>query len=207
MKDTFTTVLILAALITLAALLPSLARGIARAFKRDSIAARMLSGTVACHALGAGTHADGLIPRLADAAITARHKLVKVGSDASHFALISAASDRPLGFCIDEPEAAEDEATIQLPGVTRGTVKGIAGEAVTADEDAYSKGDGNLMDQPTSAGTYWKVGRFLTAAASGEEVEIEPCFPQLVKVVANGSTLSQTRAAMTDGAIVIVLGA
>jgi hypothetical protein len=169
----------------------------------------LLKGGIFCaNAYGAtGYWPNGRKTLLADAAHSARHLLCKAGTDSGHIAVISAASDEPLGFCIDEPDAAEAEATLQLAGLGPDTVIGIAGEAVTAWEPAYSKGDGKLMDQPTSAGTFWRVGTFLEDGASGAEVAVWPSKPQKIIVVANASTLSQTQAAMIDGAIVIVLGA
>jgi hypothetical protein len=166
------------------------------------------SGILRVNALTDGIHPDGIIGHLlADAALTTRYLLVKSGSDAAHFAACGA-SDKPLGVCLDEPEAAESEAAIFFLGAGKGTVLMVASEAIAAGADVYAAASGKVQDEPGSAGTYYMVGRAVTAAgADGDILEVVPCLPQLTKVVANASTLAQTQAAMVNGAIVIVLGA
>jgi hypothetical protein len=165
------------------------------------------TGLLRVNALTDGRHENGRITFKADAAIATRHYLVKVGSDADHIAVIAAADDEPKGVCIDEPSAAEEPATVQLLGASGGTVLMVAGETITAGEDVYSGTNGTVQDLPVVAGTYWKVGRSVTASTVGVLIEVEPCLPQKVTIVANASTLAQTQAAMVGGAIVIVLGA
>lgn len=155
-----------------------------------------------------GTHADGKLGHLlADAALSTRYLLVKTGSDANHFA-VSGASDKPLGVCLDEPAAAEDPATVQLLGAGKGTVKMVGSEAIAAGADVYAAANGKVQDQPAGAGSYWKVGRAVTACTGDADTfEVAPCQPQAVNIVANGASLGTTQAAMVSGAIVIVLGA
>jgi hypothetical protein len=161
----------------------------------------------AYNALGDGTHPAGKLSLLTDAAITTRHLLGKRGSDASHVAVISSASDEPLGVIFDEAAAAESLVGVQLLGCAPETVLMVAQGTIDADADVYSHSNGKVTTAPTSAGTYWKVGKARSASTAGLLIEVEPITPQKVVVVANGSTLSQTQAAMTGGAIVIVLGA
>ena len=81
-------------------------------------------------------------------------------------------------------------------------------EAIAKDADVYTAASGKVQDEPASAGTYYLVGRAATACTGdGDTFEVIPCLPQLTKVIANGSTLGQTQAAMVNGAVVIVLGA
>lgn len=161
----------------------------------------------AYNALGDGTHPAGKLSLLSDAAITTRHLLGKRGSDASHVAVISAASDEPLGVIFDEAAAAEASVGVQLLGAAPETVLMVAQGTITIDADVYSHSNGKVTTEPTSAGTYWKVGKARTASTAGLLIEVEPIVPQKVVVVANASTLAQTQAAMTGGAVVIVLGA
>lgn len=177
--------------------LPSM-RSIKRAFGYPA-------GQLAINALGDGIHPEGILSLKADAAMSVRHYLVKRGSDADHVAVPSAASDEPLGVCIDEADAAEDPVAVKLLGACNGTVLMVANETITAGEDVYSGSDGRVQDLPTAAGTYWKVGRSVTASTADLEIEVEPCTPQKVVIIANGSTLGATQAAMAGGAIVIVL--
>ena len=165
------------------------------------------AGQLAVNALGDGIAPDGIISRKADAALAVRHYLVKRGSDADHIAVCAAASDEPLGVCLDEAEAAEDPVSINLLGAGKGTVLMVANETITAGEDVYSGSDGRVQDQPGTAGTYWKVGRSVTASSADLEIEVEPCTPRKVVIIANGSTLAQTQAVMLGDNTVIVLGA
>lgn len=189
------------ALVALAALFivhaPSLART-ARLLRKTSV--------MAYNALGDGSHPAGKLSLLTDAAITTRYLLGKVGTDANHIAVISAASDEPKGVIFDEAAAAEALVGVQLLGCAPGTVPMVAQGSIDADVDVYSHSNGKVTVAPTSAGTYWKVGKSRTASTAGLLIEVEPCLPQKTVVIANASTLSQTQAAMTGGAVVIVLG-
>jgi predicted RecA/RadA family phage recombinase len=179
--------------------LPSL-RSLRRAFGYPA-------GQLAVNALGDGIRPDGILSKKADAALTVKHYLVKTGTDADHVAVIAAASDEPLGVCIDEATAAEDGVSVKLLGACKGTVLMVANETITAGEDVYSGTDGRVQDLPAVAGTYWKVGRSVTASTADLEIEVEPCTPRKVVIIANGSTLAQTQAAMLGANDVIVLGA
>lgn len=141
----------------------------------------------------------------ADAVMATRNLLVKVGSDASHAAVISAAANEPLGLCTDEAAAAEDPIAVAMLGVADKTVPMVAQGTIAANVDVYSYGDGTVTTVPTAAGTFWKVGKSRTASTAGLEIEVEPCLPVLTKVVANGASLATTQAAMSGGAVVIVL--
>jgi hypothetical protein len=155
------------------------------------------------NALGDGSHQ--VLSLRADAAISTRHLLVKVGSDVNHAAVISAAANEPLGLCTDEATAAEDPIAVVLLGVAHKTVLMVAQGTIAANVDVYSYGDGTVTTVPTAVGTFWKVGKSRTASTAGLEIEVEPCLPVLTKVVANAASLATTQAAMSGGAIVIVL--
>lgn len=155
--------------------------------------------------LGDGTHHS--LSLRADATIATKHLLVKRGSDANHVAVCATAADEPLGVCPDEADAAEDPVNVTLLGVVKRTVLMVAQGSINADVDVYSYGDGTVTTTPAATGTFWKVGKSRTAGSAGQEMEVEPCQPQLTKVVANAATLATTQAAMVNGAVVIVLGA
>jgi hypothetical protein len=161
----------------------------------------------AYNSLGDGTHPDGKLSLLTDAAITTRYLLGKVGSDANHIAVIAAASDEPKGVIFDEASAAELLVGVQLLGCAPGTVLMVAQGTIGADVDLYSHSNGKVTVAPTTAGTFWKVGRSRSGASADQVIEVEPCLPQKVNVVANAANLATTQAAMAGGAIVQVLGA
>lgn len=126
----------------------------------------------ACN-VGGGTHA-GSITRKTDAAIAARHLLVKVGTDADHVAACGA-SEVPIGTVPDEASAAEENVEVALLGAAPSTRKMVASEAIDAGEKVYTAASGKVQDLPAGAGTYYCVGTALTAAAAdGDEIEVDP---------------------------------
>jgi hypothetical protein len=129
-----------------------------------------------------GTHEDS-ITKLADAALTTRFLVVKVGTDIDHIAACGA-NDDPLGICTDEPSAAEREVNVDLLGTAKSTRKAVASEAITAGDRIFTAAAGKVSDLSAVAGTYYCIGRALQAAAvDGDVIEFEPCFPIAVTVV------------------------
>lgn len=126
--------------------------------------------------VGEGTH-TGNITKLADAAITTRHLVVKIGTDAAHVAL-AGVSDIPLGVATDEPAAAEDPVNVALLGAGDSTLLGVASAAITAGDLLAPAASGKLRTLPATTGTYYIVGRAITAAgADGDTIEFVPSFP------------------------------
>jgi hypothetical protein len=120
----------------------------------------------ASNATSFGIHEDSLT-RLTDAAITVRHLLYKVGSDADHVA-VSGASDLPIGTCDDEASAAEELVTIKL--INKGATKRmVASEAMaSAGVVVYAAASGKIALSGTVV-----VGTLLTTAgADGDVVEV-----------------------------------
>lgn len=154
----------------------------------------------AYNALGDGTSPAGKINRLTDAAITTRHLLAKVGSDANHVAIISAASDRPVCVLFDEASAAEQAIGGQLLGVTLETVLMVAQGTIAANVDVFSYGDGTITTLPGTAGTFWKVGVSRTAATAGQVIEVEPCTPEKLIVLATLGNTDAEISGLTIGA-------
>jgi hypothetical protein len=139
--------------------------------------------------IGEGTHETSALNKRADAAIATRHLLVKQGSDVNHIA-VNGASDRPMGICPDSPTAAEDLVSVQLLGGVQGTQLMIASEAIAANAEVFTAANGKIQDEPTTAGIFYRVGVARTAAgADGDKVEVEPCVPErLVVIAALGNT-------------------
>ena len=126
----------------------------------------------------AGTH-ERAIHRTADAAITARHSLVKKGTDNDHIA-IAGAADLPYGTVDDEP-ATGDRVAVQLLG--RGPTKRmIASGALASGIEVFTAAFGQVQARPSATGTYWFVGVTITASAnSGDIIEVNDTQP--VKLV------------------------
>lgn len=141
-----------------------------------------------CANLAEGIHKNALAKKT-DAAITTRYLLVKQGTDADHIALCGA-GDLPIGPCSDEAAAAEENVAVQFLGATAETRRVVASEAIAANAEVYTAASGKVQDEPVVAGTYFKVGiARLAAAADGDVIEIDPCEPiRLVVIAALGNT-------------------
>lgn len=114
-----------------------------------------------------GRNESGDKTYLADAVIATRYLLVKIGSDASHIAVCSAITDKPLGPCTDEPSAAEEACNVALLGAKRGTLLGVSGAAIAAGAYVATTAAGKLQ---TAVSTQYIVGRALNASGGADEL-------------------------------------
>jgi hypothetical protein len=152
-----------------------------------------------------GTHKDGAIGRLTDEAFTYRYLFCKFGSDADHIG-VADKGDAAIGLMPDECATADigESRTVDYLRPTKrcrygGTV--AAGDQLLQTDNGVVIAEGDVV----AAGTYTWVGRALVAGSSGTQGEFIPRDPILVQFIANGSTLSQTQAAMNGLKIVRVL--
>lgn len=143
----------------------------------------------------AGSHK--VLTRRADAALTSRYLLVKQGSDALHSA-VCGASDYPIGSTSDTPGADEDIINVNPLSSSEHTRQLRCASALAAGVDVYTAANGFVQALPSSAGTYFKVGRTVAAAAqeasNSYTVEVAPCSP--VKTVL-ATTLADVAAVNT----------
>ncbi len=145
-----------------------------------------------------GTHR--VFNRLADAAHSYTHLLVKTGSDADHVAVCGAA-DFPLGTTDDAPDAAEDLINVHgLGGPCTRKVRVATGLAEGV--DLYTAASGFAQAEPAVAGTFYKVGRSIAAAnqvgAGNYVIEFLPCEPVRTVVVAALTSTNGTAAGAAD---------
>jgi len=141
------------------------------------------AGAVELPNIAEGTHVEGKINKLCDAAITQEHAVVKTGSDADHVVVTAANTDQPLGLAYQLTDAAEDGVGVQLFGKGAGTKLAPAGAAIAREARVVPSADGKLETLPTDAGTYWVVGIAETAAAADEDLfELNDCVPYPVVV-------------------------
>jgi len=130
-----------------------------------------------------GTH-EGAITKKTEAAIATRFLLGTFGADVDHIA-VAGAADIPIGVITDESAAAEDLVNVNLFGSSYCTQKGVASAAIAIGEFIVPD-DGGKVQTLTGlgAGTYYIVGRALTAAgADGDVIEFDP-IPAVQRVVA-----------------------
>jgi hypothetical protein len=108
-----------------------------------------------------------------------RHALVVFGADSSHIRISgTAATDKPIGFCTDCPDATEDPVNVVLLSSGR-TVLAVAAAAITLGDLVSSNGDGAVKTGGAGVAG-WVVGRALQAAgAAGDVIEVMP-FPTAV---------------------------
>jgi hypothetical protein len=122
-----------------------------------------------------GRHTTGNIAKLTDAAHTTRYLVVKRGSDDGHVAIANAQTDVPYGVCTDEAAAAEAPVNIFICGPGEGTVFMVATGAIAVNDWLFvgAAGAGKVSPIAGTAGTYFPIGRALTAATtSGDLVEV-----------------------------------
>ena len=130
----------------------------------------------------AGSHATGRITRKCDAAL-ADAVFVKAGTDGAHVAVTTAPTECPIGLTEHATDAAEDEVAIELPGASKGTKTATASAAIAVNDRLCATAAGKVVALPVAGGTYYVIGRALTAAgADGVLVEFEGCTPVPVVV-------------------------
>jgi hypothetical protein len=133
--------------------------------------------------IGEGTADRGFKSYFGDAAIS-RYNLVKQGSDDFHVAASAANTDIPLGVTTDSADstALDVPVTVAVFGAAAGTLRVVLGGTVVAGDFLQSNGDGTAIKLKATTGSWYKIGRALTAGASGDTVEFAPCMPDLIVV-------------------------
>lgn len=130
----------------------------------------------------AGSHATGKVTRKCDAAL-ADGVFVKAGSDDGHVAVTTAPTECPIGLTTHATDAAEDEVGVELPGASGGTKTAISSAAIAVNERICATANGKAVKLPTAGGTYYVIGRAITAAgAANVAFEFEGCTPVPVVV-------------------------
>lgn len=144
---------------------------------------RARGSIIATNVLGFGWHEGGKIGYKADAALTTRFLLAKIGSDANHVTY-AGTSDIPIGVITDEAAAAEDLVNVRLLGSSNhATVPMVASAAITVGDMVVSAANGKIRTLPGTTGTYYIIGRALQAAsADGDVIEVDP-YPPIQRVV------------------------
>ena len=132
---------------------------------------RLSPGKLSAANVAEGTHADGQLTKVLDAAVTDRYLLGKIGDSATDID-ICGASDKPLAIIEDEGDAG-DYATCAVLGVASGTRRMVAAEVIAQGDELYTAANGQVQNEPAVAGTYYWVGKALTAAAAqADEIEV-----------------------------------
>jgi hypothetical protein len=129
-----------------------------------------------------GTHA-GAITCTANSTFTSKYLLAK--ADATPGLVdICGVGDVPVGVATDEATVGNILA-IKLLGTGASTTRMVASAAIAAESMLYTAANGQVQTEPATAGTYYLVGRSLTAATgAGDRLEVEPCLPVRLTVVA-----------------------
>jgi len=128
--------------------------------------------------------ADGRMTFLADASFTARYLICKAGSDVNHINICTA-SDVPLGVVPDMTPTADQAASdlsYPLPvnllcGAMNETQRMVASGAISVGDFVSPDAAGKVKTEPATTGTYYVIGRALTAASSNNDlINVAPLF-------------------------------
>lgn len=148
------------------------------------------------NAIDTGTH-DGAITKVTDAAI-GRYIVVKEGATPGSTVAACGAGDLPLGVTVNEAAAAADRIPV-APLAMNGTKLLTASEAITIGDTIYTAASGKVQNEPASAGTFYRIGRALSAAAAdGDLIEVETHAPVKVVVIAALTSTNGTAAGAAD---------
>jgi len=129
-----------------------------------------------------GTHA-GYVTVTAASAFTGKYLLAKADSTAGEID-VCGASDCPVGVATDEANVG-DPLALKILGVSPQSVLVTASGALAAESYLYAAANGQVQTEPTTAGTYYLIGRALNAAtAAGDHIEAETCVPVKLIVLA-----------------------
>lgn len=129
----------------------------------------------------AATHANGIIPLVAEVAVTSRYLLVAKGAAANGI-ILGQAGTRPLGVCLDEPLLA-NKAAVALLGCTPGTLKVRCSAAIAIGDMIYTAANGRVTN--VYATTAFLLGRAVSAAGGtvgDDTVEVAHCLPLINSV-------------------------
>jgi hypothetical protein len=134
-----------------------------------------MAKTVRLANIAEGTH-EGNISKAADAAITERFLLGKIGSAADRVA-VCGVSDAPFGVITDEAAATGDLVNVALLGSIRSTVRMVASGAIGQGVLLEPAANGRVQTLGGGPGTHHVVGRALdAAAAAGDVIEVAPYY-------------------------------
>jgi hypothetical protein len=115
-----------------------------------------------------GTHQES-VTRFAENAVTARFLLGTVGAGGDLSVDIAAADDVPL-FVITDEAAAGDAVPCDILGGLGRTTRMTAAGAISVGEEIVAAASGKVQPLPASPGTYYSVGRALTATENADEL-------------------------------------
>jgi len=142
-----------------------------------------------------GTHA-GYTTVTAASAFSGKFLLAKANSTPGQVD-VCGASDCPVGVATDEADAG-DPLALKILGVSPQSVLLTASGAISAGAFLYAAASGKVQGEPTSAGTYYLVGRALTAATgAGDQLEVETCVPVKLIVLAKPTSTVAAITALT----------
>ncbi len=142
-----------------------------------------------------GTHA-GYVTVTAASSFPGKYLLAKANASAGKVDPCGV-SDCPAGVATDEADIG-DPLALKLPGVSPQSVLITASGTLAAGAYIYAAANGRVQGEPTSAGTYYLVGRALTASSgAGDQIEVETCVPVKLIVLAKPTSTAAAINALT----------
>jgi len=142
-----------------------------------------------------GTHA-GYVTVTAASAFTSKYLLAKADATAGEVDPCGA-NDCPVGVATDDADVG-DPLALKILGVNPQSALVTASAAIAAGAYLYAAANGCVQGEPTTAGTYYLIGRALTAAtAAGDQLEAETCVPVKLIVLAKPASTVAAITALT----------
>jgi hypothetical protein len=142
-----------------------------------------------------GTHA-GYVTVTAASAFTSKYLLAMADSTPGEID-VCGAGNCPVGVATDEADVG-DPVALKILGVSPQSVLVTANGAIAAESYLYAVANGEVQTEPTAAGTYYLIGRALTAATTaGDLIEAETCVPVKLIVLAKPASTVAAITALT----------
>jgi hypothetical protein len=142
-----------------------------------------------------GTHA-GYLTMIAASPFTSKYLLAMADSTPGEID-VCGASNCPAGVATDEAREG-DPLAMKILGVSPQSVLVTANGTISAGAYLYAAASGQVQPEPTTAGTYYLIGRALGAAtAAGDHIEAETCVPVKLIVLAKPTSTVAAITALT----------
>lgn len=137
-------------------------------------------GTVIASNISEGIWKDNAYTAIAGENITDRYLFGTI--DANNEVKIATGAAAPMAIITDQADDGDPVVCALLGPGLPGTMKVVAGSNISQGAEVYCDAAGKARDLPAAPGTYYKCGRAIRAAVSGQLVEIVAIYPVAVEV-------------------------
>lgn len=145
---------------------------------------------------------EGVVSLKAEEAIATQFLIGRPGTAATQVLLCD--EDEVPAYVIGDTANSDDvtagvAVACRLLGAGQGTALGIASGTIGANVNVFVADGGKLQAEPTTAGTYYLVGKSVTStSADGQQIVFTPCAVQKLVVIAALTSSNGTAAGAAD---------